>query len=84
MAIDKSKYTYMSLEDLQTPKAGRICRGASWWIINEKNEVMFYGGSAQCNANEVTAKHLQEKLYPEYRTEFVEMAFLPHRCSDYI
>ena len=79
--MKKREWIYMSLEDVQTPKPGRICYGPRWWAVNEKSEVMFYGsyGSPQCNQN----KQIVERIRPECGVVFLEFAFIPHNCSDY-
>lgn len=80
--MKESDWIYMTLEDLKTPKPGRLVFGPRWWAVNERNEVLFFRsyGSPQCNK----VREIVERIRPGLRTEYVEIAFIPHNCSDYV
>lgn len=84
------KWLLAPVSDITTPQAGRICYGPAYWLVSENDEVMFFQtyGSPQCNAHErlisrqLTAEPGPNKP-PAVAVRFFEMAYLPHRCSDY-
>ncbi|HYN54355.1 MAG TPA: hypothetical protein VES38_06595 [Methylotenera sp.] len=71
----------MSVEDLTTPKAGKICFHPAYWALTDDGCVLFYKsyGSPQCNMNEEIVKRIR----PALKVIFIEIAFVPHTCSDY-
>lgn len=72
--------------DITTPRPGRICYGPRWWAVTENDEVLFFDryGSPQCNINKAIVERLGKWFdAPATTPKFIEMAFLPHRCSDY-
>jgi hypothetical protein len=86
LSLSDPRFVRVPLSDITTPKSGRICMGERYWAITPENEALFFKlrpsstGSPQCNSN----RSIVERLLPEgCRVEFVPMAFLPHRCSDY-
>ena len=57
-----------------------------WWAVTENDEVLFFDGyfSPQCNLVESIVERLGSGFdAPDTAPKFIEMAFLPHRCSDY-
>jgi hypothetical protein len=69
-----------------TPKAGRICYGPSYWLVTAADEVLFYKGhSPQCNVSFEVARYLLTTLnlvaQGAQRIQYVEMAYLSHRCE---
>ena len=80
--IDMSKFIEMSIEELTTPKAGRLVHAGAWWAVNDKGNVLFYKHytSPQCNTN----KEIVKRIRPECeRQEWIEVSFVPHNCHDY-
>lgn len=61
--------------------------GPRWWAVTDDGCVLFFKshGSPQCNVDKRIVEHLLVRQdYPGDPTpQFVELAFLPHRCSDY-
>jgi hypothetical protein len=79
--MSEDKWIRMSLEDLKTPKPGRICYGPAYWLVEDGQVKFFKGyGSPQCNMHE----SIMRRLHPEGELVFLEVAFVPHRCSDYV
>ena len=77
-----SDYIRMSLEELTTPKAGRLVVKDHWWALTENGEALFYKTytSPQCN----TSRQIAAKLGPGGTVAtFVPLAFVPHNCGDY-
>lgn len=73
------------LSDITTPKTGRICLASRWWMATENDEVLFFDtySSPQCNANKSVVERIGGGFgAPKTEPRFIEMAFLPHRCSD--
>jgi hypothetical protein len=73
--------------DITTPKPGRICYGPRWWCVTENEEVLFFDtyGSPQCNQHQAVVERLGRGFEaPPTTARFIEMAFLPHRCSGYV
>jgi hypothetical protein len=82
----QGRWILAPLADITTPKPGRICYGPRWWAVTENDEVLFFDrySSPQCNANKAIVDRLGSGFdAPETTPKFVEMAFLPHQCSDY-
>lgn len=81
------KWIKIPIEDITTPKMGRICYTDRWWVLTPNNEVLFYKSytSPQCNINKAVIDHALLKLHAEGCTaQFLPVAYLPHRCSDYV
>lgn len=79
---DKPKWIKVSVDDLTTPKPGRICKGPAWWAITDDGFALFYKSmsSPQCNAD----KRIVERVRPDCTPRFIEMAFVDHNCGDYV
>jgi hypothetical protein len=69
----------MPLAELTTPKPGRICHCPSWWAVTDDDCVLFFKsyGSPQCNVNKSIVEHIR----PGLKVQFIESAFVPHRCE---
>ena len=76
-----NRWIKMKVEDLLTPKEGRVCYGPRWWAVTEDDCVLFYKSynSPQCN----TVKSICEHIRPDCRVEFFDIAFVPHKCEDW-
>lgn len=87
MAIKLSDFITMSLEDLQTPKPGRLCHGPAYWVVVDGN-VLFYKAyfSPQCNSNQqITERFIKADYFDGKATvQYVPLSFIPHNCSDYV
>lgn len=82
---NKKYWKKVPLDEIKTPRVGKICYGASYWSVTEDNCVLFYRGhSPQCNNNEYCAESIRKKIHPTCRLEYIEMAFIDHNCEDYI
>lgn len=82
----QGRWILVPLADITTPQPGRICYGPRWWKVTENNEVLFFDtyGSPQCNQHKAIVERVGCGFdAPATTPKFVEMAFLPHRCSDY-
>lgn len=80
------RWILVPVADLTTPKPGRICKGPRWWAVTENDEVLFFDRytSPQCNTSKEIAARLGKGFDAPLTTpRFIEMAFVPHRCSDY-
>ena len=79
--MDLSKYIKIPVSELVKPKAGYICYSKSWWAVTDDNCVLFYKdyNSPQCNNNLAVIK----LIIPSMKYLEIEMAFIPHKCSDY-
>ena len=78
---NKKPWIKMPLSELKTPIAGRLCMGPRWWAVTEDGCVLFYKAyySPQCNQS----KQMVERIRPDLNPVYVEVAFVPHDCSDY-
>lgn len=74
---DRAPWRKMTLQDLTTPKPGRICMGPHWWAVTDDGCVLFYGNSPQCNTDRRVVEHVRKDCTPK----LIEMAFVPHRCE---
>jgi len=75
------------IADITIPKPGRMCYGPRWWAVTSKGEVLFYESYnyPQCNLNKKIVDAISKNLnVPPNTPQYIEMVFLPHRCSDYI
>lgn len=77
---DKAPWRKVSVEDLTTPKPGRLVMGGRWWAITKDGFALYYKTSPQCNSN----KAIVEKILPDCTPQWIELAFEDHRCSDYV
>lgn len=79
---DKTKWIKMTVSDLTTPKPGRIVYGARWWSVTPDDCVLFFKSycSPQCNVNREVCAHIK----PELEQRYIEFAFVPHDCRDYV
>lgn len=85
--IKLGRWILVPVADLTTPKPGRIVYGPRWWAVTETDEVLFFDTycSPQCNTNPSIVERLGRGFdAPPTTPRFIEMAFLPHRCSDYL
>jgi hypothetical protein len=83
----QGRWILAPVKDITTPKPGRICFGPHWWAVTENNEVLFFDQywSPQCNTNPTIVERIGCGFdAPATTPKFIEMAFLPHRCSDYV
>lgn len=72
--------------DITTPKFGRMCYGPAFWLLTENDEVLFYKAyySPQCHIDIRVLEKLGSTHIPfKTKIELIEMAYIPHRCSDY-
>lgn len=82
----EGRWIKVPVSDLITPKPGRLCYGPRWWAVTENDEVLFFDdyGSPQCNRAESIVERLGKGFDAPLTTpRFIEVAFVPHRCSDY-
>jgi hypothetical protein len=82
----QGRWILAPVADITTPKPGRICYGPRWWAVTESGEVLFFDryGSPQCNINKAIVERLGSRFdAPATTPQLIEMAYLPHRCSDY-
>ena len=80
------RWIIVPVSDLQTPKPGRIVYGPMWWAVTENDEVLFFDsyGSPQCNHHKSTTERIAKGYgAPPTTAQFLDVAFLPHNCSDY-
>jgi len=75
----RAPWIKVSIEDLTTPKPGYLVHGPAFWAITDDGFALLYKGSPQCNTNESIVKHIR----PDCTPRFIEISYLPHRCSDY-
>lgn len=69
----------IKLEDIQTPKTGKICLGQRWWVTDGEHVFFYKKSSPQCNLS----KQVLEHCFPEHQHIYIEMAFVKHNCRDY-
>lgn len=94
--VSEGKWILVPLDDLKTPRGGRIVIGPRYWAVVSRGGVkyaLFYQAyySPQCNAMKSVTEHIMNNgLYKEIpgldgtgEVEFIEASFVPHRCSDY-
>lgn len=84
------------MDDIIVPRTGRVCMGQYWWLVTGNNEVLFQGSYASpyCNRSEHVMRHLLDKFNTMHATaagnpvvkdcRYIEMAYAPHSCSDYV
>jgi len=82
----QGRWILVPVSDLLTPKPGRIVYGPRWWVVTENDEVLFFDQytSPQCNIHESIVARLGHGFDAPITTpKYFEIAFVPHRCSDY-
>lgn len=90
--IEDGEFILVPIEDLVTPRGGRICSANRFWTIRDGKYAQFYKtyGSPQCNPNEMVcnsivanrAARLAEKGCVETVVK-IEMAFVPPGLDGY-
>lgn len=81
------RWILVPVADLTTPKGGRLCMANRWWAVTENDEVLFFDTycSPQCNPNRSIVERLGKGFdAPSTTPRFIELAYIPHRCSDYL
>lgn len=85
--IRNGRWIHVPVDDITTPKSGRICMGPRWWKVTDENCVLFFEAytSPQCNPSKSVVES-SGKGYdaPQTKPVFIEMAFIPHDCRDYV
>ena len=73
------KYILAPIEDIITPKEGRVVFMERWWNVTEDDKVLFYRSyaSPQCNSNKRIADHLCDYRDIKTKTVFIPVAFCP-------
>jgi hypothetical protein len=79
---DEKPWIKMPVSELMTPKAGKMCKAPMYWAVTPDDCVLFFKtyNSPQCN----TIKELIEHVRPNMEIRFIETAFVPHNCSDFV
>ena len=81
------RWILVPVSDITTPKQGRLVYGPRWWAVTENDEVLFFDTyvSPQCNSNKQIVERLGKGFdAPITEPRFIEVSFIPHRCSDYV
>jgi hypothetical protein len=81
------RWIHVPVKDITTPKDGRICYGPRWWKVTEDGDVLFFDAytSPQCNVSKAVVERTGKGYdAPPTKAVFLEMAFLPHYCGDYV
>ena len=71
----------MAVDDLTTPKPGRLIHSPAWWALTDDRCVLFYKSysSPQCN----TSRQIVERVRPGCDMMFIAVSYIPHNCSEY-
>ena len=80
-------WTRMHIDEVRTPRVGRICYGPAWWIVTPDDYVLFSGQNCtrpQCNEDLRVTEMLVRRCHPECHPVFVDMAYVPHECSWFV
>lgn len=87
---------YITLATAETPVNGH-CIVNHWWTVHPEKGVTFYTTrkrpygmepgeqdepSPQCNANEFTARHITQRLYPGHDVKLMPVVFLGHAIKE--
>jgi hypothetical protein len=81
------RWILVPVDDITTPKPGRICYGPRWWKVTAENEVLFFDAyySPQCSVSKSVVERTGKGYdAPQTEPRFIEMAFIPHKCTDYV
>jgi len=55
-----------------------------WWCYQPDKGLLLFAGNPQCNSNENLARSIRDRCWPDAEVIFIEQAYLPHDCQDYI
>lgn len=78
---NEQPWTKISIEELTTPRNDKICIASSWWAITPDGFALIYDDvSPQTNTN----RSIVERMRPDCKPVFIEMAFIDHNCNDYV
>jgi hypothetical protein len=80
--IADGDYIRAPLQDITTPKEGRVCLLNRFWLVTGDGEVLFYRTyeAPQCHANEEAVKQLNAQLLAgpaNWRVEKIPVAYVP-------
>lgn len=72
------KYTKFKISDVSKPANGRVCMRDHYWVVTPDDCILLYGGfSWQCNAQEIVAKKIIEKVYSDCQMEYFDALYVP-------
>lgn len=81
------RWIHAPVNDITTPKAGRICYGPRWWKVTEDGSVLFFESycAPQCNVSQAVVEKIGKGYEaPQTTAVYLEMTYLPHDCRDYV
>jgi len=90
------QYLYVPLDKAQTVKEGHVYVNR-WWSVHPDKGVVFYTRflrlriegednepSPQCNQDEYTARHLNERLRPDCGVIFIPAVYAAHAWDELV
>lgn len=78
---DPKQWKKVHKDIITTPKSNTLCMCDKWWAVTKDGYVLFFKGhSPQYNSN----KEVVQRIRPDCTVEFISVAYLPHKCSDYV
>lgn len=75
---DKAPWRKVPIEELTTPKPGKIVRCGRWWAITKDGFALFYKSSPQCNPDKAVIEHIR----PDCTPQWLEITYQDHDCSN--
>lgn len=80
--VISDNFTRISIDELTTPKDGRVVITDNWWSITPENEALFYtkngANTPQCNKHKAIIERFNGSVIT--RPLFIPIAFVPSRC----
>jgi len=84
---------YMPFDDVLKANGTVIVYRDDWWTVHPEKGLVFWcsnkrrrdltNASPQCNPIEATARHLQQRLWPDHETRQIPLVLVPINVRDY-
>lgn len=79
---DSVNFSFVPLD--RVAQDGDIVATNRWWIIHpNRGLAILYSASYQCHENEGIVRRMAQ-IYPWAEVRFVELAYIPHNCQDFV
>lgn len=82
--INEKKIIRIPINEAIVPNEGRLtCIMDAYWVVDQNDNILLYGGSPQCNKQESIVKLILSKLYKDCKVKKLPVIFLQnYDCMD--
>lgn len=72
---DAAPFTYIPLDELTTPRSGRVVVDG-WWAVHPERGAVVFRGSPQYNTDQRITQQVRVDLYPWAEIRLIPLAFM--------